>query len=274
MMSHRRGGALTSLVMIPVACLVGLPFYYILVNTLKTQQQTTSSPLAFPSHPYLANYRGVFDTIPVARSFASTVYVTAMSVAVMLLIGSLAAYGMVAHKSRLTRWLGPLLLLGFIVPFQTTLIPLYQNMAKVQLVDSLNGLVVLYSAGAIFCYFLIQGYMRTVPFEIIEAARIDGARSLSIYWHVMLPLIRPILITVGVFQTMWVWNDFLTPQVFISSPEKNTLVLQAYTAVGEFAVNWPLFMTLSVIALLPMVVFFIFMQKHIVSGLLSGAVKA
>jgi len=86
-------------------------------------------------------------------------------------------------------------------------------------------------------------------------------------------LIRPILVTVGVFQTMWVWNDFLTPQVFISTPRKATLVLQVYTAVGEFAVDWPLFMTLTVVVLVPMVIFFLFMQRHIVSGLVSGGVK-
>ncbi|GAB3918650.1 ABC transporter permease [Microlunatus endophyticus] len=259
--------------MIAVACLVGLPFYYIVVNTLKTPEQSGRSPLGLPTKLYTENYTGVFHTIPIVQSFLNTVYVTAAAVALMLLIGSLAAFGMVLSKARLTRLLGAALLIGFVVPFQTTLIPLYQDLAKAHLVDSLNGLIVIYAAGAIFCYFLIQGYMRTIPNEIIEAARIDGAGPFRIYWSIMLPLIRPILVTVGVFQTMWVWNDFLTPQVFISSPTKSTLVLQVYTAVGEFAVNWPLFMTMTVIVLVPMVIFFLLMQRHIVSGLVSGGVK-
>jgi raffinose/stachyose/melibiose transport system permease protein len=132
----------------------------------------------------------------------------------------------------------------------------------------------MYSAGSIFCYFLIQGYMKTVPYEIIEAARIDGCSTFGIYWRIVLPLIRPILITVGVFQTMWVWNDFITPNVFISSTSKQTLVLQVYTAVSQFSVNWPAFMTLTVIVLVPVVIFFIAMQKYIVKGLVSGGVKA
>lgn len=115
--------------------------------------------------------------------------------------------------------------------------------------------------------------MRTVPIEILEAARIDGAGSFRIYWTIVLPLIRPILITVGVFQAMWVWNDFITPNVFIGSPDKKTLVLQVYSAVGQFNVDWPAFMTLTVVVLVPMVIFFLFMQKHIVSGLIQGSIK-
>ncbi len=115
--------------------------------------------------------------------------------------------------------------------------------------------------------------MRTLPFEVIEAARIDGAHDGQIFWHVVLPLIKPILVTVGIFQSMWVWNDFLLPTVFISSPDKRTVVLQVYNAVTEFTTNWPMFMTVSVIALVPMIVFFVLTQKHIASGLLAGSVK-
>lgn len=115
--------------------------------------------------------------------------------------------------------------------------------------------------------------MRTVPTEILEAARLDGAGPLRIFLSIVLPLIRPILITVGVFQTMWVWNDFIIPNVFLSSTGNRTLVLLVYSAVGQFAVNWPMFMTLTVIVLVPMVIFFVSLQKQIVSGLVAGGVK-
>ena len=272
--AKRRGAILTSIVMLTLAALVGLPFYYIVVNTLKTQRETAVAPLALPSGLFLDNYLTVFQTIPVLQSFLNTLYVTAISVVLMLLFGSMAAFGMIMRKSRFNRWFGIALLLAFMVPFQTTLIPLYQALAGLHMVDTLNGLIAMYSAGSIFCYFLIQGYMKTVPYEIIEAARIDGCSTFGIYWRIVLPLIRPILITVGVFQTMWVWNDFITPNVFISSTSKQTLVLQVYTAVSQFSVNWPAFMTLTVIVLVPVVIFFIAMQKYIVKGLVSGGVKA
>lgn len=266
----RPGAILTSLIMIPLACLIGLPFYYVVVNTFKTQAETTLSPLALPTTLNLDNYLRVFSEVPVAQSFLNTVYVTAAAILLMLLIGSMAAFSVIMRASRLVT---VLLVVAFLVPGQVTLIPLYRMLSQAQLVDTLEGLVILYSAGSVFCYFLIVGYLRTLPGEVIEAARIDGANPWQIYWRIALPLIRPILITVGVFQTMWVWNDFLTPVVFISSTEKQTLVLQTYKAVGEFTTDWPMFLTLSVIVLIPMVVFFVFMQRYIVSGLVAGSVK-
>lgn len=266
-------GIVLSIVMIPIACLVAVPFYYILVNTFKTQPESAANPLALPSTLYLGNYLHVFETTPVVQAFLNTVYVSVISIVLMLVIGSMAAFGVLIGKGRFATVLGVVLVIAFLVPGQSTLIPLYRMLAGVQLVDSLNGLIVMYSCGSIFCYFLIIGYMRTIPIELFEAARIDGAGAFRVYWSVTLPLIRPILVTVGVFQTMWVWNDFITPNVFINSPEKQTLVLQVYSAVGQFTTDWPAFMTLSVIVLIPMVIFFVVAQRQIVSGLVSGSVK-
>ena len=268
-----RTSPLTAVIMIPVALVVALPLYYIVVNTFKTQAEMSSSPFALPTQLFLDNYATVFGTVPLVQSFANTLYVTVLSLVLMLIIGSMAAYGMVIGSSRFNRWFGAALVLGFIIPSQSTLIPLYRLLVQIGLIDTLSGLVLLYSAGSIFCYFLIQGYMRSVPYDLVEAARIDGAGPFAIYWRIVLPLIRPILVTVAVFQTMWIWNDFITPNVFLVSPEKSTLVLQVYKSVGEFTTDWPSFMTLSVLALVPMVIFFVFTQRHIVSGLLAGGVK-
>jgi raffinose/stachyose/melibiose transport system permease protein len=262
-----------SVVMIGLACLVALPLYYIVVNTFKTQAEMVASPIALPDSLSLDNYARVFQNVPLAQSFGNTLYVTVLGVLIQVLIGAMAAYGMIMRATKFNRILAMILVLGFVVPGQSTLIPIYRMLVGVELVDSLNGLVVIYSAGAIFCFFLIQGYMRTLPFEVIEAAMLDGASAVQIFWRIVLPLIRPILVTVSVFQTMWVWNDFIIPSVFLSSPDKRTIVLQVYTTVGEFRTDWPSFMTLSVIALLPMVIFFVFTQRHIVSGLLAGSMK-
>jgi raffinose/stachyose/melibiose transport system permease protein len=267
-----RTSPLTAVIMIPVALIVALPLYYIVVNTFKTQQEMSSSPFALPNRLSLDNYATVFGTVPLVQSFANTILVTVASLVLMLVIGSAAAYGMIIGNARLNRWFGAVLVLGFIIPSQSTLIPLYRLLVRIGLIDTLSGLVLLYSAGSIFCYFLIQGYMKSIPYELVEAARIDGANAFAIYWRIVLPLIQPILVTVAVFQTMWIWNDFM-PNVFLVSPEKSTLVLQVYKSVGEFTTDWPSFMTLSVLALLPMVVFFVFTQLHIVSGLLAGGVE-
>lgn len=270
---RNRHPIISTIVMVPIACVVALPFYYIVVNTVKTQPETLASPLALPSRLNFENYIAVFQQTPVLRTLVNTIYVTTLSIALMLWIGSLAAYAVVIGRGRIATVMGFILAVAFVIPGQATLIPQYEIFAKAHLVDSLNGLVLLYSTGSIFCYFLIVGYLRSVPNELFEAARVDGAGSWRIYWSIALPLIRPILVTVGVFQTMWVWNDFLIPSVFISSPGKQTLVLQVYTAVGQFSTNWPMFMTLTVVVLLPMVLFFALTQRHIVSGLVAGAIK-
>lgn len=262
-----------SVVMIAIAVLIGLPLYYIVVNTLKTQDQMVTSPLGLPTQLYLGNYQEVFANVPLARAFLNTLYVTVLGVVFQLVVGAMAAYGMVMRNTRFNRIVGAILLLSFVVPGQATLVPLYLMLVDANQVDTLTGLVIMYLAGAVFCFFLIQGYMTSMPYEIIEAAKIDGAGVVQIFWRIVLPLIRPILVTVGVFQTMWVWNDFITPNVFISSPEKRTIVLQVYSAVGEFTTDWPAFMTVSVLALIPMVIFFMFTQRHIVSGLLAGGIK-
>lgn len=268
-----RTSPLTAIIMIPVALIVALPLYYIVVNTFKTQQEMSNSPFALPTQLLLDNYATVFSTVPLGRSFANTLIITVASLALMLIIGSMASFGMIIGNSRFNRWFGAALTLGFIIPSQSTMIPLYRFLVQVHLIDTLTGLIFLYSAGSIFCYFLIQGYMKGIPYELVEAARIDGAGPFAIFWRIILPLIRPILITVAVFQTMWIWNDFIMPNVFLVSPENSTIVLQVYKSVGEFTTDWPSFMTLSVLALIPMVVFFVFAQRHIVSGLLAGGVK-
>lgn len=271
--THRWTTLVASIVMIPLACIVALPFYYVLVNTFKTQAEMSVSPLGLPVDFTLDNYVNVFTNSPILIAFLNTVYVTGVSVALMVLFGSMAAFAMIYRRGRVSTVVSIVLLFAFIVPYQTTIIPLYKMIVGVGAVDTLEGLIAVYLAGAIFCYFLIVGYMSTVPFEIIEAARIDGASPFRIYWTIVLPLIRPVLITVSVFQVMWVWNDYVSPIIFISSPEKSTLVLLASRAVSEFSVNWPAFMAVTVIVLIPMVVFFITMQKHIVGGLVGGSVK-
>jgi raffinose/stachyose/melibiose transport system permease protein len=262
-----------SIGMIAVALFVAIPLYYVVINTFKTQGGMVTSPLLPPTEPFFGNYAHVLTDPRIYRSFLNTFVVTASAVLLQLLVGALAAYAMVVRTSTLNRAIGAVLLLGFIIPAQSTLIPLYRTLVGFRLVDTLAGLVILYLGGSIFCYFLIQGYIRTLPYELIEAARLDGAGAFAIFWRIVLPLIKPILVTVGVFQTMWVWNDFLLPIVLISTPEKRTIVLQVYNAVSEFTTDWPMFMTVSVVALIPMVVFFIFTQRHIVSGLLAGGVK-
>lgn len=269
----RIGSAVTSIVMIAISLVCAVPLWYIVINTFKTIADMNVNPLGLPNDWTFDNYINAFKTVPILRSLWNTVIVTFFGVAIQVIVGALAAYGMILRKSRFTSAVGAVLMVAFVVPAQSTLIPLYRMEAGVHLVNTLAGLVLIYLGGAVFCYFLIVGYMRSLPFELIEAARIDGAGPLRIFWNIVMPLIKPILTTVIVFQTVGTWNDFMNANVFISSSELRTIVLQVYNAVGQFSTDWPSFMTITVLALLPVFIFFIFCQKWIVSGLVAGSVK-
>lgn len=270
---ERRRSAVRSVVVLIIALICAVPLWYILINTFKTVPDMATNPLGLPKQWTLRNYTRAFATVPIVRSLVNTLIVTFFGVLLQVLIGALAAYGMILRKSIFTSVIGVILMIAFVIPTQSTLIPLYRVESSVGLVNTLLGLIVMYLGGAVFCYFLIVGYMQSLPFEVIEAARIDGAGPLRIFWSIVLPLIRPILTTVVVFQTMSTWNDFMTANVFISSSNLRTIVLQVYNAVGQFTTDWPSFMTITVLALIPVFVFFIFCQKWIVSGLVAGAVK-
>lgn len=269
----RIGSAMTSIVMIAISLVCAVPLWYIVINTFKTIADMNVNPLGLPNDWTFDNYINAFKTVPILRSLWNTVIVTFFGVAIQVIVGALAAYGMILRKSRFTSAVGAVLMVAFVVPAQSTLIPLYRMEAGVHLVNTLAGLVLIYLGGAVFCYFLIVGYMRSLPFELIEAARIVGAGPLRIFWNIVMPLIKPILTTVIVFQTMGTWNDFMNANVFISSSELRTIVLQVYNAVGQFSTDWPSFMIITVLALLPVFIFFIFCQKWIVSGLVAGSVK-
>lgn len=270
---ERRRSVVRSVVVLIIALICAVPLWYILINTFKTVPDMATNPLGLPKQWTLRNYTRAFATVPIVRSLVNTLIVTFFGVLFQVLIGALAAYGMILRKSIFTSVIGVILMIAFVIPTQSTLIPLYRMESSVGLVNTLLGLIIMYLGGAVFCYFLIVGYMQSLPFEVIEAARIDGAGPLRIFWSIVLPLIRPILTTVVVFQTMSTWNDFMTANVFISSSNLRTIVLQVYNAVGQFTTDWPSFMTITVLALIPVFIFFIFCQKWIVSGLIAGAVK-
>lgn len=270
---ERIGSIIRSVVVIAIALICAVPLYVIVINTFKSSAEMSMDPIGLPKTWNFENYTYAFGHLPIVNAFKNTIIVTVVGVGLQVLFGALAAYGMILKKSKFTAVIGVLLMLSFIIPGQTLLIPQYRMEAQVGLVDSLLGLIVLYTGGATFCYFLIVQYMRGLPYEIIEAARIDGAGPFRIFWTIVLPLIRPILTTVIVFQTMGTWNDFMTPSVYISSTNKQTIVLQVFNAISTFTTNWPLFMTVTTIALIPVFVFFIFCQRWIVAGLVAGSVK-
>lgn len=262
-----------TIIILGLALICAIPLWYVLISSFKGSIDMITNPLGLPKEWTFSNYKEAFADGSIVRAFSNTIVVTVFGVLFQVLIGAMAAFGVIYHKSIFSRITASVLMVAFAIPSQSTLLPQFKMESQFGLVNTLLGLIVLYTGSSVFCYFLIYGYMASLPKELFEAAKIDGASPNRIFWQIVLPLIKPILTTVIVFQTMSTWNDFLLPSVFLSSTSKQTVVLQVYNAVQKFSTNWPLFMTITVIALVPVFIFFCFCQKWIVSGLVAGSVK-
>lgn len=268
------GGYIGEVLMLAVCAVFFIPFYYLLVNTFKSSRDATLSPLSLPiKNLTLDLYKEAFDTINFWSSFRNSIIITVVSVAIIIVIGSMASYAINRHQNKLTKFLFFYFLIGFMVPVQTTLIPLFNLISSLKLQNSVAGMIILYSSWCNFAMFMYQGFLGGVPKDLEEAALIDGAGLWKMYWHIVFPLLKPVTTTIIIFDVMWIWNDFMMPYLFISSSNKFTLIMEVYKGVGQFSNNWTVMLCTMVIVLIPITIFYLFMQKNIIAGITSGAVK-
>lgn len=251
-----------------------IPLYYLLVNTFKPAQVASQSPLSLPGKNFTWDlYREALSSINFWSSLRNSLVITVISVTIIIIIGSMAAYAIVRRKNIVTKILFFYFLVGFMVPAQTTLIPLFNLISFLHLQNSILGMIVLYTSWCNFALFMYQGFINNVPKDLEEAALIDGASVWKMYWRIAFPLLKPVTTTIIIFDVMWIWNDFMLPYLFISSSNNFTLIMEVYKGVGQFSNNWTVMLCTMVIVLIPIVVFYLLMQKHIIAGITSGAVK-
>lgn len=250
-----------------------VPFYYLIVNTFKSAQEATFSPMSLPKTFTLEHYREALASSDFLRSFLNSFVITVISVMIIIVLGSMAAYAITRRKNKLTKILFFYFLIGFMVPVQTTLIPLFNLMSSLHLQNSILGMIVLYSSWSNFAIFMYQGFLGGVPRDLEEAALIDGCNLWQMFWQIVFPLLKSVTVTIMIFDVMWIWNDFMLPYLFISSSDKFTLIMEVYKGVGQFANNWTVMLCTMVIVLIPITIFYLIMQKHIIAGITSGAVK-
>ena len=254
-----------------LALLTLYPFYNVLIVSFSnTVTSVKYSPYLFPHVFDLTGYKAIIKDVYFFKSLGTTLLVTVLGTTLNMVFSVVAAY--VLSRKRLIGRKVFLSAILFTMLFSGGLIPTYLVICDLQLDNTIWSMIL---PTMISTYYLIimKNYFASLPPSLEEAARIDGAGPFRIFWTIVLPLIRPILTTVIVFQTMGTWNDFMTPSVYISSTNKQTIVLQVFNAISTFTTNWPLFMTVTTIALIPVFVFFIFCQRWIVAGLVAGSVK-
>ncbi len=260
-----------------LAILFVSPLYILIVNSFKPNVEIIESPLSLPSDFTFQYIKEAFVKIDFFRSFFNSLLITIISVLLMIVVSSLAAWMLVRNKTKASTVIFLALVSALLIPFQAIMYPLLSIFDALYLKNQL-GLIIMYGGfGVATTTFLYHGFIKSIPPSLEEAAFIDGASTFQVYRNVILPLIKPITVTVAILNTMWVWNDFLLPFMTIGTNEAaRTLPLSLYFAriqAGQYGNPWTIIFPSVLIAVIPAVLFFFSLQKHIVKGITAGSVK-
>lgn len=255
-----------------------LPLLWMLSVSVQDAEGVFAQPFRWiPEHPRWENFRDAVTVFPFGRYLANTAIITGAVVLLTLLSSSLVAYGFSRMRFRGRNLLFAVCLSTMMLPGQVTMIPLYVAYARLGWIDTWYPLIVPALFGSPFYIFLLRQFFLTIPREYDEAALLDGAGKLRIYWSIILPLARPALATVALFSFVGTWNDFFGPLIYINTPEKATLTLglQMLKAqiVGTGTVQWHILMAASLLVMVPNIIVFFLAQKHFIKGLQMGGLR-
>lgn len=251
------------------------PLYLVFVNSLKDFGSVIKSPLALPDPLETENYSTAWETSDFARAFLNSTFVTVLSVAGLVLIGSLASWRIARVPHRTHKAIYFAFVAAMVVPFQTVMIPMVQVAARLHLLNSRLGLVVLYlSFGVPLTVFFLHGFVRSsVPVSLEEAAQIDGATQFQTFRYVVFPVLRPMIATVSILHIFWIWNDFLLPLLVLFDPQKRTIPLAIFSFLGVHTDQWNLALATLAMGMIPIVIFFLVFQRFIIRGVAAGSLK-
>lgn len=256
--------------------LIGLiwisPFYLMLVNSFKVPREIFANVLNFPSEFNFDNYIVAFDDLNFIRSFFNSLFITLVSVAVIILFSSMAGYALARNKSRLSGFILLTFVAAMLIPFQSVMIPLTANFGRAGMLNR-AGLIFMYLGfGGSLAIFLYHGAMTRVSISMDEAAIIDGANKFQIFFRIVFPLLSPISVTVAILNVIWIWNDFLLPSLVLSR-RNETIPIRMFYFFGQYTRQWHLALAGLTIAIIPVIIFYFSAQKIIVEGVSEGAVK-
>mgnify|MGYP001176170668 CR=1 FL=1 len=248
------------------------PVFFAINNALKTNKGYILDRFGIVTEPTLMNFVDVWNRSGLSAYFFNSVVVTLGAVLVLLVISSLAGFAFAVLRFPLRKLIFVVILASLMIPVQVVLVPFYQTIIGLNLLNTRIGLIISYTAFFLpFSVYLMTSFYAGLPRELVEAARIDGAKLIQIWWHVMVPMGKPALITLGILNTLYCWNDVLISLLVLQ--DKRTLMVGIAALRGEYTTNVPLLSAGIVLAAAPIVILYIVFQRQIVSGIAVGAVK-
>ncbi len=265
------------LVLLTLSVLFLVPIIIVIVNSFKSRIYISSQPLKLPNAETfvaLENYINGVTSSDFFSAFLRSLFITVVSVILIVLFASMAAWYIVRSNSKITKGIYYMLVFSMIVPFQMVMYTMTYVTNRANL-DNVFGITFVYLGfGAGLSVFMLCGFIKSIPLEIEEAAMIDGASPIQAFFTVVFPMLKPTAITVAILNTMWIWNDYLLPYLVLGSDKKTIPVAIQLAMQGAYgSTDYGGFMAMLVLAIVPIIIFYIFCQKYIIKGVVAGAVK-
>ena len=253
------------------------PIFVVLINSFKKKTYISRMPFSIPTDKAfvgLKNYENGIKKIGFFQAFGCSLWITVASVAVIILFTSMCAWYITRVKNKATSSLYYLCVFSMIVPFQMVMFTLSKLADMLHMGNPMGIIIVYLGFGAGLAVFMFCGFVKSIPIEIEEAAMIDGCNPLEIFFQVVLPVLKPTCISVAILQTMWIWNDYLLPYLVLDITKYKTIPIAIqYLKGGYGAIDMGAMMGMLVLAIIPIVVFYMFCQRYIIEGVVAGAVK-
>ena len=266
----------TFVFLVALAILWIFPLFLVLMNSFKGRFFISNTPFALPNAQTfvgLKNYGTGLVRTGFFQAFGYSLFITVLSVATIVLFTAMTAWAITRLKSKLSSFIYYLLIFSMVVPFQMVMFTM-SKMANILHLDNPIGIIAIYLGfGAGLSVFIISGFIKSIPFEIEEAAMIDGCNPIQTFFLIVFPILKPILITVAILNTMWIWNDYLLPYLVIGSNYRTIPIAIQYLMGGYGSIDMGAMMAMLVLAILPIVIFYLTSQKYIIEGVAAGAVK-
>lgn len=264
-------------VLLTLSVLFLVPIIIVIVNSFKSRIYISSQPLKLPNAETfvaLENYINGVTSSDFFSAFLRSLFITVVSVILIVLFASMAAWYIVRSNSKITKGIYYMLVFSMIVPFQMVMYTMTYVTNHANL-DNVFGITFVYLGfGAGLSVFMLCGFIKSIPMEIEEAAMIDGASPIQAFFTVVFPMLKPTAITVAILNTMWIWNDYLLPYLVLGSDKKTIPVAIQLAMQGAYgSTDYGGFMAMLVLAIVPIIIFYIFCQKYIIKGVVAGAVK-
>jgi len=270
-----RYGKIMAGVLLCIYCMINLiPLLMIVMNSFKSMRDIFLKPFSFPVRPVAQNYVDAWNQGRIGTGYLNSILIAVISVIGIIIISSMFAYAISKYEFPGRQTLYTYCMLGLALPVRLAVIPIFILMKNLGLINSRFGLIIIYiSVNIPFSVFLLRNFIDGVPNEIEEAAQIDGANPIQIYWKIILPLIKPAISIVSIVCFINVWNDFFFPLLFINDRSKATITLAVSTFFGDYSNQWNLLFAGLTLSILPSIVLFLIFSKQFIAGMTQGAIK-